>query len=182
MANTVVSLRSVQSGVSEWLAACSDRVNMIDGYLNRIVKQDYINTQGERFMSENVGDDFDGGKWAGLDSKYSDYKRRVFASYPGAGSKTNVRTSNLMQSLLLSDTFYPSPEPKKIRAGRGGKTSQGEAMAGSLAVVDGASIHIYTLVPYAQYVDEQRTFTQWSQFFWDRINRGIMNYLAGKDG
>lgn len=177
MATTVVSIKSVQSGISEWLTACADRVNLIDGYLNRVVKQDYINAQRDRFDSENSGEDFLGGRWQGLDSKYSEYKKRVFSSYPGSGAKLNVRTSNLMQSLLLSDTFYPSPAPKKIKA-----KNKGEQMAGSLAVVDAASIHIYTLVPYAEHVDEVRTFSSWSPFFWKRINRGIMNYLAGKDG
>ena len=181
MANTVVRLKSIQSGVSDWIAACEDRVNLIDGYLNRVVKADYIATQRSRFEAQNVGDDFGGGSWASLDSSYASYKRRKFEAYPGAGTKINVATSNLLQSLTLSDSYYPSPVPKRIRAGRGGKASGGESAAGSLAVVDNQSIHIYTMVPYAQYVDEVRTFTTWSQIFWDRINRGIMNYLAGKD-
>ena len=180
---TLVSLRTIHGGATEWFTASEERLNLIDGYLNRVVKQDYINTQANRFENENVGDDFGGDKWAALyDSKYSAYKRNKYAAYPGSGNKLNVATSNLLQSLTLSDSFYPSPEPKKIRAGRKGKQSKGELMAGSLAIVDDASIHIYTLVPYAEFVDEQRTFTQWSQIFWDRINRGIMNYLAGTNG
>jgi len=187
MADTVVKLKTLHGdgsggggGITQWLEACSSRVNLIDGYLNRVVKQDYINTQSTRFENENVGDDFGGGKWARLDKDYATYKAQKFAGYPGGGTKLNVRASNLLQSLLLKDTYYASPEPKKIRAGRKGKASTGAAIAGSLAVVDAASIHIYTLVPYAEFVDEKRTFTDWSQHFWDRTNRGIMDYLAGK--
>lgn len=177
MADNIVQLRVIQGGISQWIAACDKRINLIAGYLDRIVKQDYINTQRTRFMDENVGADFDGGRWESMDAKYADYKRKKYAAYPGGGTKINVRTSNLLESLLLSDNFYPSPEPSRIR---GGKQSRGEAMAGSLALVNATSIHIYTMVPYASYVDENRTFSKWSQHFWDRTNRGIMDYLAGK--
>jgi hypothetical protein len=180
MAKKIVSIKSVRSGVSKWIVECTERVNLIDGYLNRVVKQDYINAQIERFQTENAGTDFDGGRWTSLDSKYSKYKRKRFEDYPGGGTKLLIGKSNLMQSLLLSDQYFPSPKPKKIRAGISGLRSRGENAAGSLAVVDAASIHIYTLVPYAKYVDEKRTFTSWSLLFWDRINTGILNYLAGR--
>ncbi len=180
MGTTVVRLRTIQSGADEWLTACSSRVNLIDGYLNRVVKQDYINAQKDRFESQNAGDDFGGGKWADVDKDYATYKQEKYAGYPGGGTKINIRASNLFQSLMLSDSFYPSPEKKRIRAGKGGKPSAGETMAGSLAIVDAASIHIYTLVPYASFVDEKRTFTNWSPNFWMRINRGLMDYLSGR--
>lgn len=180
MGDTVVRLTQIQGGITNWLIACTSRINLIEGYLNRIVKQDYIKTQTNRFESENVGPDFDGGKWESLDQKYAEYKRKKYASFPGGGNKVNVRQSNLLQSLLLQDSYYPAPEPKKIRAGKKGSPSKGEQTAGSLAVVNATSIHIYTMVPYASFVDEERTFTKWSQYFWDRTNRGIMDYLSGK--
>lgn len=182
MADTVVSIKSIRSGLSDFLKTTESRVNLIEGYLNRIVKQEYINSQGERFQVENAGPDFEGGKWAPLDDAYQTYKEMKYASYPGGGSKLVIRTSNLMNSLLLSDSYYPSPEPKRITAGRKGKMSKGEMAAGSVAVVDATSIYIYTLVPYAQFVDEIRTFTRWSDQFWTRINQGIIDYLTGKNG
>ena len=180
MGDTVVKLTQLQGGITKWLGACTSRVNLLEGYLNRIVKQDYLNTQKNRFETENVGEDFGGEKWDRLDKDYATYKAKKYASFPGGGDKINVRQSNLLQSLLLQDSFYPSPEPQKIRAGKNGKKSAGEIAAGYLATVNATSIHIYTMVPYASFVDEERTFTQWSQHFWDRTNKGIMNYLAGK--
>ena len=180
MASTVVKITSVQSGINEWLTACASRVNLIDGYLNRVVKQDYINAQLNRFKSKNSGADFTGDGWKGLDPTYQTYKRKKYADYPEGGDTINIATSNLLQSLILSDEYYPSPRPRKIRRSKKGGKSAGQDAAGSLAVVDATSIHIYTLVPYAKYVDEKRTFTGWSQNFWNRINRGIMDYLTGR--
>lgn len=183
MADTVIRLKTIHSGFDEWFTACTERLDLVSGYLNRIVKQDYLISQQNRFDTNNAGPDFEGGAWASLDPKYAEYKRKRYAAFPGSGTQTNVRQSNLLSSLLLTNTYYPNPEPRKIRAGRKGKKSAGQLAAGSLVTVDTTSIHIYTLVPYAKYVDEdhaKRTFTQWSQVFWDRINRGIMNYLAGK--
>jgi hypothetical protein len=173
-----VTLRKISTGVEKTIKGMLDRSKLLDGYLNRVVLPDYIRTQRARFESHNDGNDFQGGTWPALNQKYAEYKRKKYGSYPGGGEKTNIRTSRLISSLTMQPNKYDEPDTKNKRK----KTGRRLPGTGSefAAIVNNGRLSIYTLVPYAQYVDEKRTFSMWSPSFYARQARGAMSYLIGR--
>lgn len=146
-------ITKLSDGITKRLDDMVKRVNLVPGYLSRVVYRKYQNVQRERWASENTNRDVDGGAWHALDPSYADYKRRKYKGYPGGGTKLLIRTKRLLNSVV-----GPSTEQSVI--------------------VDKKSIHIYTLVPYAKYVDEVRTFSKYSDIFKRDILRGLRDYVA----
>lgn len=128
------------------------RANLVPGYLNRVVYRQYQNAQRERWKTENNGEDFTGGRWEPVDPVYAAYKKKKWADSPGGGGKLLIRTKRLFDSVVGPHSDH-------------------------LKLVGDRSIRIATSVPYAEYVDEKRTFTSYSVVFKKKIMKGLSDYL-----
>lgn len=146
------SIKSLTEEIEKALEGMVKRANMIPAYLNRVVYREYQNAQRKRWETENAGDDFAGGQWQSLDLAYATWKKKKYAGYPGGGTKILIRTNR-----LFSGVVGPGADHRKI--------------------VDDRSIRIATAVPYGQYVDNTRTFSQWSPVFYNRIYKDLGEYL-----
>jgi hypothetical protein len=150
-----VSAKVVKSGVTEALEKMVKRANLTEGYLNRVVYRQYQNAQRNRWRNINEGEDFGGEKpWAELNPIYENLKYRKFLDNPfGHGEKMLIATGRLFFGVV-----GPGEDHQKI--------------------VTNKRIEISTTVPYAKYVDEARTFTEFSPIFWSKIYKGLRDYLA----
>lgn len=146
---STVSLKTLEDGIGQSLKAMISRARNMQGFLNRVVYKEYQNAQRERWISEN---DSEGTRWKRLTKPYSDYKKTKFASYPGSGNRMLVATGRLYQSVI-----GPSSEHYKLTTSK--------------------SITIGTRVPYAKYVDEERTFTTFGEDFGKNIGEKLAKYL-----
>lgn len=192
-----VSLKRVKLNIGSYFSELTKRAKGISLYLTRVVLPEYINVQRNRFATQNSGADFGGAPWGALDPTYLAYKQKKYQSYPGGGNKINIRTSRLLNSLLLQENNYSEPTWERqnnsmlgLYANKSfgwssrvkGNKKKGQSKGGTgkeyASVVNDAGLYIYTLVPYAKYVDEKRTFSDFSPFFFNRIHTGIMNYIA----
>lgn len=153
----VVSISAASRSIETALKGMVDRAKLAEGYLNRVVYREYQNAQRERWVSENAGSDFKGGIWDRLTIAYQEMKFREFYDYPGHGEKMLIATKRLFDA-----TVGPP----------GGTATE------HTKLVDNHSIRVLVSVPYAKYVDEHRTFTQWSEIFYRRIYGGLKDYLV----
>lgn len=145
-------IATIANGIEKQLEGMVNRVNLLPGYLSRVVYKQYQNAQRERWQTENTTAYVDGGQWAPLDPAYRAYKEKKFKDYPGGGRKILIRTKRLMDSVV------------------GPAQEQG-------VLVDERSIRILTMVPYANFVDEVRTFSNFSALFYRDVYKGIGQYL-----
>lgn len=143
-------ISSIVSGIQSRLEAMINQVNLVPGYLSRVVYRQYQNAQRMRWASENATMDAEGGIWDRLDPEYAKYKER---KWPGTGDKILVRTQKLLDSVIGPSSDH-------------------------VMVVDSSSIRISTLVPYASFVDERRTFSQFSPIFYQEVYSGLKDYLT----
>lgn len=149
-----MGILSLTKGIEEQLDEMVKRANMVPAYLNRVVYRQYQKGQRERWKTENAGDDFAGGKWDSLDPAYETWKHAKYMdNATGHGTKMLIATGR-----LLFGVVGPSEEHQKVVGSR--------------------SIRINTTVPYAVYVDAQRTFSEWSPKFYSRIYKGMADYLT----
>lgn len=149
------SLSKITNSVEEALEGMIRRANLVSGYLNRVVYQEYRIAQRKRWMQENDDPDFTGGPWAQLDAKYAEQKRKKYGDNPfGRGTKMLIASGRLFNSVV------------------------GPSGGDHHKIVDNKEIRIFTTVPYAKFVDEDRTFSSWSLVFKRRIYKGLRDYLT----
>lgn len=144
-----VALISVEKGIERALAGYINRDRAMQSFLNRNVVEAYRNIQRKRWMTENESE---GKRWEKLNPKYAEYKKKKWAGAPGGGRKMLVASGDLVQSVI-----GPGAGFKKIATPR------------QLVISSG--------VKYAKYVDESRTFTEFSQKSLNDIRKMIAEFL-----
>lgn len=144
------SLRAVSNGILKSLEGVKEREKALQGYLNRNVVEQYRNAQRTRWMTENASE---GQKWTRLNADYAKRKKKVYATYPGAGSKMLIATNRLFKSVI-----GPGEGFRKVTTPR--------------------SLTISTTVEYAPFVSEARDFTHFGKKTMSEIKRGVMRFVA----
>ncbi len=148
-----VSLTKMSSSIENALDGMVKRANLVPGYLDRVVYAQYQNAQRERWATENSSPNFTGGIWDRLSPSYAQSKLRKYAAAPGGGSKIMIASGALQQSVI-----GPGPGHNKI--------------------VNDRSIRIYVSgIDYAEYADEARPFSTWSDIFYRGVYGGLKDYL-----
>jgi hypothetical protein len=130
-----MQLTVVSRGIEKQLQRYLDREAALQSYLNKNVVEQYRNIQRRRWMTENVSEDPKG--WPSLNTQYAERKRKLFASYPGRGTKMMIRTGDLFESVI-----GPGKGFRKITTPR--------------------SLIISTTNPYAADANAMRDFTSYS--------------------
>lgn len=148
-----VSVLSIAKGIENQLDKMVKNANLLPGYLDRVVYRQYQKAQRKRWETENSDNFSAGGHWEALDPGYAAYKRKKFASYRGGGEKILIATGRLFEGVI-----GPSQDHEKLVTER--------------------QIIISTSVPYAHYVDEDRTFTKFSPMFYSDVYQGLKEYLV----
>jgi len=144
-----LSVLTVKEGVTRQLEGYLKRANAIEGYFNRVVVEQYRNIQRQRWMTENASE---GQMWEPLSPKYAKAKKSRFASYEGAGTKMLIATGKLKKSVI-----GPGEGFRKVTTPR--------------------SLTISTSVEYATHVNEDRSFTTYSEKSLNEIRRGVARFL-----
>lgn len=142
-----MSVTVVGAGITKYLNGLRTREKALQGFLNRNLLEIYRNLQRRRWMTENVSEA--GKEWTALNPGYAARKRKLFATYPGKGTKKLVATSNLFLSVI-----GPGKGFRKVTTPR--------------------SLYVGTTVEYAKYVNEARSFTEWS----DRSQKEMTGAVA----
>lgn len=128
----------------------------------------YQKLQTERFRTENASE---GAVWLPLNPVYKRRKLKLFAGYPGAGSKTLIGTSTLAGAVIgpgspflgtEKHTALFSPYKMQIQVSMSGKTAAGKPFT------------------YAGYVAEQRPFMEFSEKSLTLMKNELRKFLVGK--
>lgn len=146
------SLTTLVDGITEKINAMVKRANTLPQFFQRNLKRRYLDAQKKRWMSENETAEVDGGKWKELEPTYAAKKLTRFKGYPGGGRKMLIATNRLVDSILARSTEYRE-------------------------VTGDKSWIVSTTVPYAGYVDEKRTITEFSKDFYHGINKDLVTYV-----
>lgn len=99
-------------------------------FLRNIAYPMYQRFQRQRWITENVSE---GDQWKRLNPRYAKSKRKVFASYPGAGQKMMIATGRLFASVI-----GPSKDHRRL--------------------IRGSKMIISTAVEYAEDANKERPF------------------------
>lgn len=81
-----------KTNVDKYLKGLLKKQKTIPAFLERAIYPRYQTAQRDRWKSENSSE---GRKWKSLNPGYAAYKRKKFASYPGAGKAMMVATGAL---------------------------------------------------------------------------------------
>jgi hypothetical protein len=125
------------------------RERAMQSYFNRNLLEQYRNIQRKRWMTQGESE---GSPWRALNPDYAARKKRVYASYPGGGTKMLIATNR-----LITGVVGPGGDFRKVTTPR--------------------SITLSTVTPYAKYVDEDRTFTKFGAKSLQEIYKGIGDFL-----
>lgn len=142
-------MKKVESGITSKCAKLVKKANAMQGFLNTVVYKEYQNAQRKRWITENVSE---GKQWSALNAEYVKRKRRLFAAYEGGGNAMLIATGRLYKSII-----GPSPDHRKITTTK--------------------SLTIYSTVPYTEFVNKKRDFTEFGRAFEKRIQEKLHSYF-----
>lgn len=121
-------------------------------FLNTVILNMYANAQLQRWQSENSSET---GQWTQLNQKYAKYKKKRFASFPGAGNALMIATGKLSMAASLRGPGY-----KKL------------VSVNSLEVsIDD------TVIPYAKYAAVKRPIMQFGGATIESMKTVLGKYL-----
>lgn len=148
----MITVKAIETGAFDRIDAMIRRAkpSATRSFLDRNVLQWYRNVQRKRWITENESE---GMRWAPLQPAYRRRKLRVFAGYPGGGSKTLIATGRLLASVI-----GPGPDFRKVTTDR--------------------TMIIATVVPYAPHVNEDRTFTTYGEASIKRLAAAYARFLS----
>lgn len=144
-----MQLTVLSRGIENRLEKYLEREAALQSYLNKNVVEQYRNIQRRRWMTENASE---GQVWDRLNPGYAAQKKRVYALYPGRGTKMMIRTGDLFESVI-----GPGKGFRKIATPR--------------------SLVISTTNPYAADANAQRNFTSYSAKTRADLYRGISEFI-----
>jgi hypothetical protein len=130
-----IALTISTDGITSALKGMVSRAGLVRGWLNRVGYPIIIEAQRMRWASENATE---GASWKPLSAKYEKYKTRRFASAPGGGRKMMIASGRLIAGVTGDD---PKDHYK---------------------LVEDTKLSVGTTVPYAEYANEARNFTELS--------------------
>lgn len=144
-----LSITTESNGIVLNLNKKLERINSMQGFLNKNVYQMYQNAQRTRWMTENSSET---GRWKRLEPRYEQYKRTKFASYDGQGTKMLIATGALFKAVV-----GPGNGQRKVATNK--------------------SLYISVSTPYSGYVDEVRSMSTWSQKTIHDWHTAISNFI-----
>lgn len=149
MADTI-GLRISTDGISAVLGQMTSRAQLMRGWLNRVAYPTVVAAQRMRWVSEGASE---GASWRQLNPSYARQKLRKYASYPGAGRKLLVATSRLVGGVTGDN---PNDHYKLVTDNR---------------------LEVGTVIPYAEYVNEDRNFTNLGPQTLASLDQQLRDYL-----
>lgn len=155
-------LGSVKKEVSLRLAGLLDRSKSIRSFLNRNVVEQYRNVQKRRWMTENQSE---GKRWKPLEPGYAEAKQKRYAKYDHGGTQMLYASGQLFKSVI-----GPGHGFRKIVTER--------QLIITVAVEPESGKPRKKFTPYAEYVDEDRSFTTYSRSTIREFNRMIYDYIV----
>lgn len=158
----MIKVTKVRNDVEKSLDEMINKANFAAGYLARVVYPTYLESQKERWATDNSGEDFTGGAWRDLKNKRDKYYKAIkYAAYPGGGTKKMVREGSLYLSIV--DKSNSNHE----------------------AIFLENSMTVSTAIKYAGFLDdgtshmEARPFSGFSDTWKSRILSNFEDYVAG---
>lgn len=145
----MITYKALDKSIQNSLLDLIRKGSNLNALLNRNIYQLYQNAQRQRWMTENASE---GSPWVKLNPDYERVKRRIYANEEHGGRKILIASGRLYKSVI-----GPSPDHRKI--------------------VGNNKLIIKTVVDYAKYVDQARTFTTFGQPTIDKIKKTISEYL-----
>lgn len=147
-------ITALEDGIKKSLDGMISRGKSTSSYLNRNLLQQFKDAQNQRFQTLNSSQ---GSTWAPTTQKYSNYKRKKFASYPGAGNALMVATGRLAAGAMGQDAsnYYKTVTDRSFTFG----------------------INLGTL-PYAKYPGVRRPFMSFSDDTLVDWYTGIQQYIT----
>ena len=156
-----VSMEVIKDDASVKLMAMTMRCKTLDVLWKRSLKKYYQSYQIERWMTSNWGE------WKPLTSeKYIAWKKKTKTLFrmgelvpmKKSGTQLMVASGFLSESVSLASTEH------------------------SREIATPTSIEVYTTLPYAKYVNKERSFKKYSPEFKESIKKAIMKYIKGGTG
>lgn len=144
-------ITKIRDDVTTRLTEMVGKVGNMQGFLNRVIYQEYRLIQINRWDTENRSE---GSQWPSINRLYASYKLHRFAQYPYAGAKMGVATGTLLQGAV-----GPSSNHRKIATK--------------------SSLVVSTTVPYATHFDADRSINTYSKKTMDRLRGMVKDYVKG---
>jgi len=146
-----IKLKISENGIAKFLNGMLQRSSLVKGWLNRVAYPTIIRVQRQRWITEGNSEGY---AWKQLSPNYEKYKLRKFADYPGGGRKLLIATNRLVDSMT------------------------GDNQSEHYKLVTDKTLEVGTFVPYAKYVDEQRSIVKLSPETVAELKDGLKKYLT----
>lgn len=148
----MITLKSQVDGITKKLDGiiASGKTGFAQFFVRDAVPK-YLKAQSERFMTENSSD-YTAGGWKPLDPKYRERKLTQFSGYEGGGRKMLIAKGDLYKSVLAMSKDYRQ-------------------------VVGDKELIIGTTIPYAGFVDADRTISEFSPKFYTELSDDLAAYV-----
>jgi hypothetical protein len=148
-------MEMLQNQISPYHDKLTNRMNSIQGFLNRNIFRMYQQAQLERWKSENTSE---GEQWAPLTAQYAQRKKKKFAAFPGAGQKIMIATGKLYETTT-------GRNPKGLR-----KVATNKSLI--IKIDDG-------YIPYAKFAAEERPIMEFSEATIQDMKDAVVDYIKG---
>ena len=179
MANTT-GIFSKKTEVRQKLDAMITRGSSNEAFFIRVAYPLYQARQMRRWITENASE---GQKWAPLNEKYKEWKRRHFAGYAGNGEKMLIATGKLASSVIgrelkgdidkVEIVFNDEGKPKRITT-----NLSGGGMKHHFAAVTNKQLHVWTDVEYAATVNRTRPIWKFGEDFNKRLRAAYKGWFT----
>lgn len=146
-----IALKVSYDGISKHFKKMIDRSELTSGWLNRVAYPLIIQAQRMRWASEGASE---GDSWEPLNQSYAMRKLKRYANYPGAGRKMLIATGRLVAGVT------------------------GENRSDHYKLVKNGSLKMGTTIPYAEYVNEARNFTDLGDRTTKDLAKRFSQYIA----
>lgn len=154
-------IKKVIDEIEQSLDAMVQRGKKMEGYLNRVVYGQYQAAKAREWETEGQSE---GATWKSINKDYERRKKIRFADAPGAGAHLLIATGRLVSSVI-----GPSSEWTVFDVKGAAKDHRKK--------VERKSITISTVVPYAEYVNQEREFVGLGDDSQALIFKGLAKYM-----
>jgi hypothetical protein len=152
-----------------------------ESFLARVAYPLYQARQSKRWITEGASE---GVKWAPLNAKYADWKRRQFAGFPANGEKMLIATGRLAES-VIGRQLKGDAESTEIVVDDKGKSKMvlsgslgGGGMKDHKVLVTKRSLVVESLVEYSSQVNAKRPIWKFNDDFFKRLRAAYKGWFT----
>lgn len=178
---TTANLFSKKTEIRDKLDEMIKRGGSPEAFLTRVAYPLYMARQSKRWITEGASE---GVKWAPLNAKYAEWKKRQFAGYPANGEKMLIATGRLAES-VIGRQLKGDAESTEVVVNDSGKSKtilKGSLGGGGIKdhkpMVTKSSLVVVSEVEYAKLVNLTRNIWKFNDDFFKRLRGAYKGWFT----